>query len=188
MLTFVLLLLPTHLFPMHSHSTPWKYQKTLRFSDVFRRLRKDPLETNRLILNLPSGIYAFCYLFIDGLFSVNFPIGFPSPLPQMIEYLMIKSTSRFVWFWIPSLFYYLVNFMKMRNLYCFIFLSYHPAKIISSFSYENIMLKILLKNTFYLLRYTRVRYVKSLFTNIQKQQNILKISLLFRKFTNFTFK
>ena len=141
MLMFVLLLLSTHLFPMHSHSTPWKYQKTLRFSDVFRGLRKDPLETNRLILNLPSVIYAFCYLFIDGLFPVNFLIRFPSQLLQMIEYLMIKSISRFVWFWIPSLFYYLVNFMKMRNLYCFIFLSYHPAKIISSFSYENIMLK-----------------------------------------------
>ena len=26
-----------HLFPMHPFSIPWKYQKTLRFSDVFRR-------------------------------------------------------------------------------------------------------------------------------------------------------
>ena len=26
----------TYLFPMHPFSTPWKYQKTLRFSDVFR--------------------------------------------------------------------------------------------------------------------------------------------------------
>ena len=31
-------------------------------------------------------------------------------------------------------------------------------------------------------------YVKSLFTNIQKQQNKIKISLLFKKFTNFTDK
>ena len=33
-----------------------------------------------------------------------------------------------------------------------------------------------------------VRYVKSLFTNIRKQYNILKISLLFKKFINFTGK
>ena len=30
----------THLPPMHSFSTPGKYQKTLRFSDVFRGLEK----------------------------------------------------------------------------------------------------------------------------------------------------
>ena len=38
----------------------------------------------------------------------------------------------------------------------------------------------------YFLRYTRVKYVKGLFTNIQKQMNMLKISLLFKKFANFT--
>ena len=53
-------------------------------------------------------------------------------------------------------------------------------------SYENNMLKILRDNTFYFLRYAHVKYVESLFTNIQKQQNVLKISLLFMKFTNFT--
>ena len=30
-----------------------------------------------------------------------------------------------------------------------------------------------------------VRYVKGLFTNIQKQQSMLKTSLLFKKFKNF---
>ena len=39
----------------------------------------------------------------------------------------------------------------------------------TSSTYENNMLKILHQNTFYFLRYTYVRYVKSLFTNIQKQ-------------------
>ena len=34
------------------------------------------------------------------------------------------------------------------------------------------------------MRYVHVRYVKRLFTNIQKQQNLLKINLLFRKLTN----
>ena len=48
------------------------------------------------------------------------------------------------------------------------------------------MLKISHPNTFYFLSYTHVRYVKCLFTNIQKQQSIVEISLLFKKFTNFT--
>ena len=33
-----------------------------------------------------------------------------------------------------------------------------------------------------------MKYEKSLFKNIQKQWNMLKISLLFKKFTNFTGK
>ena len=57
---------------------------------------------------------------------------------------------------------------------------------ITSSSYENML--ILHENTFYFLRYVHVRYVKSLFTNIQIQKNMLKISLLFKKFTNFTEK
>ena len=43
----------THLFPMHPFSTPWKHQKTLRFSDVFWGLRKGALETNGLIESRP---------------------------------------------------------------------------------------------------------------------------------------
>ena len=39
----------------------------------------------------------------------------------------------------------------------------------SSSSYEDNMLKISYLNTFYFLRYAHVRYVKSLFANIQKQ-------------------
>ena len=38
------------------------------------------------------------------------------------------------------------------------------------------------------MRYAHVRFMKSLFTNIQKQKNTLKISLLFKKLTNFTEK
>ena len=40
---------------------------------------------------------------------------------------------------------------------------------ISLRSHENNMLKISHENTFYFLTYTVVRYVKSLFKNIQKQ-------------------
>ena len=36
-------------------------------------------------------------------------------------------------------------------------------------------------STFHVLRYAHVRYVKCLFMNIQKQENILKISLLFKE-------
>ena len=42
----------THLcpnpFPMHPFSIPWKHQKTVRFSDVFRGWRKGALGTNGL--------------------------------------------------------------------------------------------------------------------------------------------
>ena len=50
------------------------------------------------------------------------------------------------------------------------------------------MPKISYYNIFYILRYANVRYVKCLFTNIQKQWNMSKISLLFKKFTNFKHK
>ena len=56
---------------------------------------------------------------------------------------------------------------------------------------ERICWRFHIKNIFYFLRYAHVRYVKSLFANIQsklKIQNMLKISLLFKKFTNFTGK
>ena len=43
-------------------------------------------------------------------------------------------------------------------------------------------------NTFHPLRYSLLRYTKCLFTNIQKQQNTLKSSLLFKKNANFTSK
>ena len=58
----------------------------------------------------------------------------------------------------------------------------HPS------SSEKNMLKISHLNIFYILRYAHVRYVKSWFTHIWKQYNMLKISLLFKKFTNFTGK
>ena len=54
--------------------------------------------------------------------------------------------------------------------------------------YKNNMFKISHWNTFYFLRHAHESYAKSLFTNIQEQQNMLRISLLFRKFTNFTCK
>ena len=49
-------------------------------------------------------------------------------------------------------------------------------------------LEVAHQNTIYFLRYVHMSYAKSLFTNIQKQQNMLKISLLFKKFINFTGK
>ena len=50
------------------------------------------------------------------------------------------------------------------------------------------MLNISHENIFNFLRYAPVSYVKSLFTNIQKQSNMLKLRVLFKKFTNFTGK
>ena len=40
---------------MHPFSNPWKHQKTVRFSDVFREARKGALETNGLISILMLG-------------------------------------------------------------------------------------------------------------------------------------
>ena len=37
---YIFFQLLTHLFPMHSFSTPWKHQKTFRFSDVFKGVEK----------------------------------------------------------------------------------------------------------------------------------------------------
>ena len=50
------------------------------------------------------------------------------------------------------------------------------------------MSKVLDYNTVYFLRYTQPKYMKCLFTNIQKQQNMLKSSLDFKKYTSFTGK
>ena len=43
------------------------------------------------------------------------------------------------------------------------------------------MPKILHYNTVYFLRYTQPRYMKCLFTNIQKQKNMLKVAYFLRK-------
>ena len=52
---------------------------------------------------------------------------------------------------------------------------------LSSFLHEHNMPKNSHHSTFHVLRYAHVRYVKYLFMNIQKQENILKISLLFKE-------
>ena len=43
-------------------------------------------------------------------------------------------------------------------------------------------------NNVHFLKYKHPRYMKCLFTNIQKQKNMLKSSLLLKKNTNFTGK
>ena len=43
-------------------------------------------------------------------------------------------------------------------------------------------------NILYLLRYVDMIYVRNFSANIQKQWNVLKINLLFKKFTNFMTK
>ena len=47
------------------------------------------------------------------------------------------------------------------------------------------MPKVSHHDTVYFLRYTQPRYMKCLITNIQKQWNMLKSSLLFKKNTDF---
>ena len=45
---------------------------------------------------------------------------------------------------------------------------------------------MLRSDTFYFLRYAHVSHVKSLFTNIQKQENMLKTSMNFYKIFTWT--
>ena len=53
---------------------------------------------------------------------------------------------------------------------------------------ENNMPKDSHYKSFYVLWYAYVKYVKRLFTNIQKQRNKMEISLFFKRCTNFTDK
>ena len=50
-LFLVVLKVLTHLFRMHPFFTPWKHQKTIRFSDVFKMQGKDALGRNELIFH-----------------------------------------------------------------------------------------------------------------------------------------
>ena len=54
--------------------------------------------------------------------------------------------------------------------------------------HKNNVPKVSHYNTFYFLRYARPRYVKYLFTNIRKQKNMFKISLILKKNGNFAGK
>ena len=55
-----------HLFPMHPFSTPWKYQKNLRFPDVFRGQRKGALGTNMLIIFVTHVVSKICYCLMSS--------------------------------------------------------------------------------------------------------------------------
>ena len=54
----------THSFAMHLFSTPWKHQKTVRFSDVFTGLKKGALGTNGLNTPLRNDVDCSFDLFI----------------------------------------------------------------------------------------------------------------------------
>ena len=41
----------THIEPMFPFGTPWKHQKTLRFSDILRRSQKGTKAQHRLNIN-----------------------------------------------------------------------------------------------------------------------------------------
>ena len=76
--------------------------------------------------------------------------------------------------------YYLIMVIRLKVNQC-----RYENLLISLSSYENNMPKVSHCNTVYFVRYTHPRYMKCLFTNIQKQKNILKSSLLFKKNTSF---
>ena len=63
----LLSLLLTHSFLIHPFSTPWKHQKTLRFSDVFRGQRMAVLGTNGLTSHL---LLFFCFIIYYLIFMI----------------------------------------------------------------------------------------------------------------------
>ena len=78
--------------------------------------------------------------------------------------------------------------MKYFNFW----MSVHECKyenvILFSFLLKNNMPDVSHYNTVHFLRYTHLRYMKGLFTNIEKHKNMLKNNLLFKKNTNFKSK
>ena len=60
----------THSFPVHPFSTPWKHQKTLRFSDVFRGQRKGALRTIGLKVKPKPIFYPLKHNFLEGRFYI----------------------------------------------------------------------------------------------------------------------
>ena len=90
----------------------------------------------------------------------------------------------------------LTNNSVQKVFCCFMFVGYvgfvglyiyYDDQRNSGYTIHNYMY-IIYNNTFYFLRYVRPTYVKYLFTNIRKQQNMLKISLIFKKIANFAGK
>ena len=59
---------------MHLFSTPWKYQKTLWFSDIFREQKKGALGMNGLTRFIPM-ITTLHDIKIDLFLKINLTIG-----------------------------------------------------------------------------------------------------------------
>ena len=93
-------------FPLHPSSTPWKHQKTVRFSDVFSGQRKDVLGTNGLNKNWrlkqrqlfrpnSKDIMQGKYIFQQSGFSEKFMKIFKKPLFHP-RYGFISSKFEFI--------------------------------------------------------------------------------------------
>ena len=88
------------MFSMHPSSTPWKRQKTSRFSDVFWGWRKDALGTNRLMV-----IYFFTHSGKDSLLNIlselnNACMFFQWCINTRFQVRLRSSKWKFCWFMI----------------------------------------------------------------------------------------
>ena len=88
----------THSFPMHPFSTPWKHEKTVRFSDVFREQRKGALGTNGLNRNKVNDqkiSRLFCLLQCFFLKKTIFCI-----CKKFFENVPLKGCAFFCFYWL----------------------------------------------------------------------------------------
>ena len=75
---------------MHPFSTPWKHEKTLRFSDVFRKWRKGALRTNGLI---NVRYYMFPLILSDECNLITFLISLSETLKDCILLSALWSSA-----------------------------------------------------------------------------------------------
>ena len=99
----LLILLLTHLSPMHPFCTPWKHQKTISFSDVFSWLRKDALGTNGLIDRV--------------VYQMNWC--------SLLKILCI--ITEFLWIWFVSFACFLISVLIVPVLLCLDYIFIIPA-------------------------------------------------------------
>ena len=124
------------------------------------QLRRNSLDVVSCVFRF--GIKSNILMFGEGSKVLNFFIAYLSEFLSLMARNWKKRRLKYG------------NHVILRHIKGTLMQIWKSAKIPSS--YENSMLKISHWSAFYFLRYAHFRYVKRLFTNIQEQNNMLKIA------------